>query len=424
MSVQDDTSHLGCPVLDGFDPLIPAQVADPYPWYDRARSECPVFFIPQYGLYCVTRYADAVPVLRDPATFSSSSSTDYQRPPMPPEIVEQVGADYRSALELSMVVKDPPEHTRLRRLLNRPLTAKALAVREPRLREIAHRLLDEIAADGHADLMASYASPLIVTGITDLFGVPLAGYREWREYTVAVHAVLSGGQPDEAMLHHWRVLTSMDRWIRDFVASRRQDPQDDLTSQLIHATTEDGDPQLSDTEVWAALGALIGAGADTTAVLLCHLIHLLDRNPDTYQEIRADRSLIPAAIEEALRHLGAAGGVIRFTTRDVEIGGVVIPKDSKVYVPLKSLNRDPAVFADPEVFDIHRPNLRQHMALGTGVHTCIGAHYGRLEARVGLDVLLDRLPNLRVAPDQGPLEYSPAFTLPDLHQLLVVWDAP
>jgi cytochrome P450 len=419
---QVSRSPAGCPVLEGFDPLVPAQVTDPYPWYDRARDECPVFLIPRYGLYCVTRYADAVPVLRDPALFSSSSSTDYVRPPMPPEIVAEVGEGYASALELSMVVKDPPEHTRLRKLLNRPLTAKALAVREPRLREIANRLVDGFAHAGRTDLMGSFASPFIVTGITDLFGVPQDSGMDWRAYTVAVHAVLSGGLPEDAMLAQWKTLTSMDRWIKEFVAARRADPQDDLTSQLVHSTTEDGEPQLTDTEVWAALGALIGAGADTTAVLLCHLIHQLDRNPDVYAEIRADRSLIPAAIEEALRHQGAAGGVIRFTTADTVIGGIPIAEGSKVYVPLKSLNRDPEVFDDPERFDIHRPNLKQHMALGTGVHTCIGAHYGRLEARVGMEVLLDRLPDLRVCVDQGPLEYTSAFTLPALRKLDVEWD--
>jgi cytochrome P450 len=408
-----------CPVVDGrsFDPLDPVVAADPYPWLHAAHREAPVFYMPGHDAWCVTRYHDVLEVLRDTATYSSRKVIRFAQ--LAPEF-EQAFGDHPP--DRVLVSTDPPEHTRLRKLAQKGFTPKLIASREDEVRDLANALIDAFVDRGSCDLVSEFAEQLPVQAITRLVGAPIERTGDFGRWAFDRIAMLAGGRElsrEERIEISQRVL-DFNNWLYDFVEERRANPRDDLTSGLVHAETDDGEPALSTSEVVVMIGTFLSAGTSTTAHFIPLLVRELLRRPDVWKRVRADRELIARSVEEGLRHRTSVHGVTRTTTRDVVIGDVEIPAGSDLYVHYAGAQRDASVFADPDAFDIDRENVKHHFAFGKWTHICLGAPLARLETRVALECFAGRIPDMRLVPDQLE-EWIPHMLTPGLTSLRIEW---
>ena len=408
-----------CPVIDGrtFDPLDPDVAADPYPWLRSAHRETPVFYMPDYDAWCVTRYADVLDVLRDTATYSSRKVIQFAQ--LAPEF-EEAFADGRP--DRVLVSTDPPEHTRLRKLAQKGFTPKLIASREAEVRGLANDLIDAFVDRRRCDLVSEFADKLPVQAITLLVGAPIERAGDFVEWAHDRIAMLAGGRQltrEERLEISQRVL-DFNKWLHDFVEERRLHPRDDFTSGLVLAETDDGEPALSTGEVVTMIGTFLSAGTSTTAHFIPLLVRELLRRPDVWERLRADRELIAPAVEEGLRYRTSVHGVTRTTTRDVTLGGVAIPSGSDLYIHYAAAQRDESMFSNPDLFDIDRENVKHHFAFGKWTHICLGAPLARLEVRVALECFVERIPEMRLVPNQ-PEEWVPHMLTPGLSSLLVEW---
>jgi cytochrome P450 len=380
-------------------------------WLRGQAPEAPVRYDAQAGIWCVYGYEEVQHVLANPGTFSSNT----QRV-IPQDMLE--GAEEFS--EGNLIQMDALEHKKLRRLISHAFTPKVVADMEPRIAELTHELLDEVADGDRMELVNDLAYPLPVIVIAELLGVPSSDrhrFREWgdalmestQEFSFADRSEEQKQRLQDAMLK----VRKLSDYLREHVEDRRKNPREDLITKLVQAEV-DGE-HLTDNEVVNFSNVLLIAGHITTTMLLGNSILCLDTHPEWFARIREDRSMIPAAIEEALRFYSPFAGTARATTTEVELGGERIPADSLVVTFLGVANRNPKQFPDPDTFDPTRdPN--PHMAFGRGAHFCIGAPLARLEGRVALNILLDRFPNLRSDPDKPP-RFLPSLSMTGVKEL-------
>jgi cytochrome P450 len=383
-----------------FDYQLDFVTGQPYPIWEHARRECPVFRSYSMSLgftdrpmFSVTTFGDVEAVLRDGQCFSSSINAEH------------IG-QYMGELILAM---DGQEHRSYRNLVAHAFRASALERWDEALvRPTITRLLDEIAPRGRADLVEDITSKYPVQVICGLVGVPLedsAQFHRWAEQinTGPLH-------PEQGM--------AASRAMRDYLApiveDRRAHPRGDLISDLVHAEI-DGE-RLTDEKIYGFLRLLLPAGAETTFRVMGNALTALLTHPEVLSRVRADRDLLPAVIEETLRWETSVTQVSRVAAADAEVGGCPIPKGAAISVITGSANHDESRYEHAEEFDVDRP-AQYHLAFGTGQHQCLGMHLARLELRVGLDLILDRLPNLRLDPDQPPpviggLAFRGPLTLP------------
>jgi cytochrome P450 len=295
----------------------------------------------------------------------------------------------------SMLVVDPPDHTRFRRLVSRAFTPRATAAFEPVVQRTAEALLDSLERrDGPVDLVASYAAQLPVLVIADLLGVPTDRRADFLRWGAAAAATLDPGLPFRRYVAAERALRAMHAFLREHFARLRRDPGDDLVSRLVGLPDDEA---LTERELHATVMLLLGAGFETTVNLLGNGVVLLDAHRDQWDALRADPTGWDGAVEEILRHDSPVQITGRTVKADVELAGRNVPAGSRVTVLLGAANRDPDVFAEPARFDIGRPNAREHLAFSAGIHYCVGAGLARLEGTIGLRTLTGRFPGLRVS---------------------------
>jgi cytochrome P450 len=409
-----------CPVVHGkpFDPFDPVQADDPYPWVRAARQEAPVFYMPELDVWCVTRYDDVLEVMRDDAAFSSRNAITPRQLSGPLAEVFPDGHPLRH----SLLLKDPPEHNRVRKLVQRNFTPTAIARYEDMVRARANALIDDFVADGHCDLVAQYTALLPVQVICDIIGIPDGEARNLGRWADDTMLLLEGAPPLSAEQEEElarRAKPVMD-WLIAFVDERREHPRDDLTSELLQARTDDGQPLMTTDQVVGFIDSRLIAGVGTTKNFIALAARELLSHPDQWEEIEADRSLLDNALEECLRLRSPSRGSRRTATRDVTIGGTTIPKGAAVQILLFSPQRDETVFEDPDTLDIHRENVNKHFAFGRWTHMCLGANLARLEARVSFELFLERLPNLRLVPNQE-YRWVPNMTIPEFTSLRLEW---
>jgi cytochrome P450 len=362
---------------------------DPFPWYAMMRESAPVFLDPRRRNWSVFKYNDVQRVLSEHSVFSSQFS----------------GSD--RPLDSSIITMDPPRHRQLRSLVTLAFTPRTIARLEVRIREIVKELLDNVEPRGRMDIVSDLATPLPVTVIAELLGVPLAdreSFKLWSDQLVGA-APSNGKNPQESMSDYFS-------WI---IEQRRKDPQDDLISALLVAQI-DG-KHLTEQELLGFCVLLLVAGNETTTHLIGNAIWCFDDHPQAWAELRSNPALLPNAIEEVLRYRSTVKLMFRVTTQDTRIGDKDLPAGSGVSAWIGSANRDEEQFPDAATFDIHRsPN--RHLAFGHGIHFCLGAPLARLESKVALGILLERFPNMRRDRDVE-LEPVTSFVLHGLKSLPV-----
>ncbi|WP_369256059.1 cytochrome P450 [Geodermatophilus amargosae] len=371
----------------------PASREDPHDLYEQLRARGP---LPRSALGPVTTsHAVATEVLR-----SDAAGVGWDRSQAPALIrwALRFGDDLDAtgvAEPPSMLVTDPPDHTRFRRLVSRAFTPRATLASEPMVQRTAETLLDRLAGrDDVVDLVDAYAAQLPVLVIADLLAVPAERREDFLRWGAAAAATLDPGLPLRRYLAAERGLRAMHAFLRGHFARLRRDPGEDLVSRLV---TLPDDEALTERELHATVMLLLGAGFETTVNLLGNAVVLLDAHRDQWDALRADPAGWDGAVEEVLRHDSPVQLTGRSTTRDTEVAGTPLPAGTRITLLLGAANRDPAVFDDPARFDVTRANARDHLAFSGGIHYCLGAGLARLEGVVGLRVLGERFPRLRVA---------------------------
>ena len=398
------------PTLNLFSPQT---FENPYPLYAELRANAPVVESEPFGWWVLTRYEDVVYVLKNPDIFSSAVEMAEIR-----RFLE--GERLAKALPLgesrtSLVRMDPPDHTRLRKLLTGAFTPKAIARLEPRINAIVRESVDHILEKGSFDMMEELAIPLPVTIIAEMLGVDPArrdDFKRWSNATITSQAMagLPLSEAEEERLIQSRL--EFAAYFRQMIDERRKKPREDLISDLVRAEVES--ETLTAEEVFAMVILLLIAGNETTTNLIGNGTLMLLEHPEAERQLRENPSLIPAFLEEVLRFEGPVRFLVREATRDVTIAGVDIAAGEKVVTMLDAANRDPAQFADPERFDITR-EPRTHVAFGYGIHFCVGAPLSRLEGRIAFEELLRRVPAFHRV-DERP-DRRPTFALHGLSSL-------
>ncbi|MGV0580993.1 cytochrome P450 [Mycolicibacterium elephantis] len=366
-----------------FDDFVSGDVRDPYTELARLRREEPIQKIEIPGIpgqegkpiVMVYRYEEAQQVLRDNETFSSSI------------IIQAFGDVFGEHVMLGM---DEPEHGRHRALVAKAFSQKALARWEDTLvTPIGNSLIDRFADRGRADLVKEFNFPYPTLIIAGLLGLPQEDYAQFQKWSISLLSFTvnpeRGREASQALAEYFTPI----------LAARRDDPRDDLITGL--AAAEIDGEKLSDEEIFSFLRLLLPAGVETTYRALGNLLYGMLSNPEQLQALRDDRSLIPQAIEEAVRWEPPLSMITRVASRDTELGGVHIPEGSSVMPVLGAANRQEERFPNPDQFDVLR-EAKANIGWGYGVHVCLGMHLARLEMRVALNLLLDRLPNLRLDP--------------------------
>ncbi|HEY8532977.1 MAG TPA: cytochrome P450 [Micromonospora sp.] len=388
-------------------PFSPPVRLDLDPTYAELRRTQPMVRVRlPYGeeAWLATRYADVRTVLGDPR-FSRAASVGRDEPRMTPHRV--------TGGILSM---DPPEHTRIRRLVARAFTARRVEQLRPRTRHIADELITRMIDSGPpADLVTAFATPLPITVICELLGVPTADHDRFHVWSEAIVSTTS--LPPERIREY---RDNLHAYIAGLVAERRTAPRDDLISALIQA--RDQHNQLSETELVQLIAGLLAAGHETTVTQIPNFIYTLLTHPDELARLRAAPQLIPTAVEELMRWvpLGVGSTFARYAREDVDLGGVRIRAGDAVIASLSSANRDETVFDDPERLDLTR-EVNPHVGFGHGVHHCLGAPLARMELQVALAALIDRLPGLRLAVPESELTWKSGLLVRGLRSLPVTW---
>jgi cytochrome P450 len=405
-----------CPVDPRFDPLGADYLADPYAVLAGLPvAEAPVFYAPSIDYYVVTRYADIEQVYRDPISYSAAVA----QAPLAPLVAQaqQILLAGGHRPQPSMVSLDEPAHARLRKPAARAFSATRVNAMVPTIRRVAAGLLDAVADHHEVDVVAALAFPLPATIVFALMGVPEedhARLKRWCGY----RAALSWGRPDPAdQVDIATNIAAYRAYLRELVDAKATARADDLTSDLLAIHDENPD-RLARAEIASILFSLSFAGHETTTGLIGNTVRRLLEEPSRWDAVvGGPTELVAAAVEETLRYDPSVPVWRRVTTRPATLGGIALPEGAKLFLWLAAANRDPAVFADPDRFDPHRANNEQHLAFGRGIHYCLGANLGRLEARIAVEELARRFPRLRLVAGQE-LTFHPNISFRGPQRLL------
>ena len=388
-----------------FNPWDPEFRANPYPHYGALLVRPPLrFSVGPSEAVLVARYADVGTAMRDHEHFSSIP------PPRPPDAFQPFG-DSRDLLG-----QDPPEHTRLRRLISRDFTPRRIRDLEPRIRQIAGQIVGEAAKRGEFDVMADLANVLPVMVIAEMLGVPsdkYATFKEWSDPIFEAGNRMPGAPPPPETINAFMSLIS---YFVEEVAKRRREPGPDLVSALVAA--RDQTDALSEPALMQFIVLLLLAGNETTTNVIGNGTLALLRHPDQFTLLRREPELLSRAIEEMLRFDPPVQATARFPKNPVSVGGTEVPAGATAVMILAAANRDPAKFPNPERFDITR-NPNEHLSFGEGVHFCIGAPLARLEAHIVFEEMLARFPHLALAEPDQTLSYKGSYFLRGLESLKV-----
>ena len=411
----------GCPasgLAADFRPFSDPYLADPYPFFARARREEPVFYSPETGYWVVARYRDIVAVFRDPETFSAALARHPVTPLCPAAAEVRDGLDI--AIEPSLVDEDPETHLRHRRIFGDAFTPRRVNEIEPRIRAIVTRYIDRFADDGRAELVSQmlYEVPALAIFI-------FLGARDDDAVFVkrlgSTRAIVNWGKPDEAeqvammrdMGAHWA-------FTKNLVDAALEAPGDNYLGDMVRLHREDPS-RFTVNYLYNVMFLMQFAGHETTTQASANGLKALLSDRAQWDRLCREPALIPGAVEEMLRFDTSIFAWRRIATRDAEIGGTAIPAGARILLLLGSGSRDEEAFPGGETFDIERPDAKRHLAFGNGAHFCMGAPLARLEMRIVFEELTRRLPHMRLVEGQD-WDYVPTLTFRGVQKLLVEWD--
>lgn len=392
-----------------FEPMRCADLANPFATYRRLRDEAPVHWAPEARVFCVSRYEDVSYVLTNPNLFSSTGFLDV----MIADRWKNLGwrelfemarlmvrarmnpLDFKSGLD-SLILVDPPRHGELRGIVNRGFTPRRISIWEERARQLANDCLEPLRRGESFDIVEQLSIPLPVTVIAEMLGVEPERQHDFKRWS---DELVSGASGSGTLAEFLKAMGELHAYLRPIIAERRRHPADDMISVLV----DPGNDQTLDTPGMVQFVILLlVAGNETTTNLVGNAVAALLRNPDQLALVRDDLSLVPAVVEETFRYESPLQMVFRRVMADTEIAGTKLKKGSSVCALLGSANRDERQFPDPDRFDVQR-DARRHLALGKGIHFCLGAPLGRLEARVALEELIPLLEGSNAVERDPPM---------------------
>lgn len=413
----------GCPMHQTFSPLNADYLTDPYPIALAFRDEHPIFWAEPLGHVVVTEMADIETVFMNPDIYASTNVQDPIYPLADEAAAILAAPDFDPIAVMSN--RPEPDHGRIRAYTRQGFGNRRLKSLEDYMRARASDLLDQmIAAGSPAEYVKALAFPLPAEIVFRFIGFPEADDAMIKSWCVNRRA-FSWGKPTEAeqieiaqgMLDYWR-------YCRDFVAQRRDERRDDFTSELLDAHDGDPDPGngtgISYLEVESVVYGISFAGHDPVTALLCNTLLCLLPRREQWNDLIADPSLAANAVDETLRYESSQISWRRITSQDTTLGGVDLPKGTRLYLNFASANNQSDLWDDPRTYDIHRPNANKHISFGKGIHHCLGSGLARMEARIALELLVEKLPSLRLVDDQQ-LTYFPNITFRGPEALQVTW---
>jgi cytochrome P450 len=369
-----------------FDPFSEEFFTNPFEIYRRMREETPLYYDEKEDFYALTRHEDVAAALKDFETYSSSRGCDLAM------VRKGISVEQKS-----IIFMDPPEHRHMRSLLNKAFTPRAIQAQHETVHEVIDKYLGAVDPE-QFDVVQDFSGPFPVEVITRMAGVPEEYRQQVRHWIdTSLHR-----EPGQIEISEAGMQANIDTAMYYFglVQERREDPQDDMISRLIAAEIPCDSGQLrklDDVEITSFATLLGGAGAETVTKLVGSAAVLFARNPDQWEKLQKDRSKVPAAVEELLRYEGPVQYNVRYTLREAQVSGGTIPAGKPVFVMNAAANRDPDAFTEADTFDIDR-NLTeaQHLGLGYGIHSCLGAALARMESRIALEKLIDFMPRYEV----------------------------
>jgi cytochrome P450 len=418
--MSDADAGKSCPVdLDAtYDPFSEPQLTNPYPVWEQARDQCPVFYSEKLGAWVVSRYADISEVLSNHEVYSSvGASRGFSD--LSPEAAE-VLKTVPSPAETDIVPTDPPRHTKMRRFIQLSFLPKRIASLEPKITSFGNELIDAMEPRGKCDFYRDFAYPYPLSVVTSLVGIPrkdMPQIKRWVESNVALKWGRLG--PSE-QLAAANARKAYFEYLFNFVAERRSKNEDDFVAALV-THSEGSDDPLTEIEMVGQISSLITAGHETTANFLTLTLDAFLRDRQLWESLVSNPASIPSAIEESLRLNAPVQSLWRTTTRDRSVAGVQVPAGSRLTAVIGSANRDESVFHDASVFNVDRPEARMHMAFGRGIHSCAGSNLAKMEIRIALELLTKRLPNVR-RDHEGPMQFAPSALQRAPRQLRLAWD--
>lgn len=402
-----------------FDPLRSDYLQNPYPELEQLNARGPVFYSTELQSLVVTRMDEILEVFGNPAVFSSANVQDPVFPLCDRAAAVLAAPDFDPVAVMSN--RQPPDHTRIRKYTGEGFGGRRMRLLEPYIRQLSHELIDRMLARGPPiEIVSAFAHPLPGRIIFRLIGFPESDDAELMRWTANRLAFTWGRPSDEEqieiagnMLRYWR-------YCRRFVAHRKRSRADDFTSELLAAHEENPD-ELGYREVESIVYGLSFAGHEIVSNFIANALLCLLRERTTWEAVCADSTLIPQALEEVLRFESPQTSWRRIATRDTRIGDVEIPAGTRIFLCLGAANHEAAWFPAPSDFDMRRHNAARHISFGHGIHFCLGARLARLEGRIAIDALADRIPGLRLSAGQE-LRYAPNVTFRGPRELQVEWD--
>ena len=400
------------------DPQIRARPND---FYWTMRHEDPVHYDEKLGMYLVSRFEDLQEVFRDPITYSVEEGYKEQ-------YAKGFFEEFKSILERDgggffpdAIMSDPPKHTRVRKLMEKAFTAHRVKQLEPGITRVVSELIEKFADKGHADGVKDFAVPMTIAIICEQLGLSHFDADKVQRWSLAVTAQIGRMQNREEMVENARQICELQNYLIARIREREAEPREDMISDLVHAKSEDEEhPTLTFKEVVSLTRALLIAGNETTATALGNLLFILATQPELakelYENVDDDR-YVTRFVEEVLRLEPPVRGLSRMTTKEVELGGTLLPKGAHMLLLYASGNDEEEVFECPRKFDLSRPNIGRHVSFGGGVHRCIGLSLARMEVKVAAREFVKRLDNIRLDMPVEEIRYLPTVATRSIERL-------
>lgn len=382
------------PIFGRFNPFLPSYHADPYPHYRALRETHPRYSSRVFRALILSRYEDITQVLKD-SDFSVDRTELFDAPAILNPFAG-MQAEFRASILSSLLMTDPPSHTRIRNLVNKAFTPRRVELLRPRIQAIVDDLLDSFPVGSEIDFVRDFAEPLPITVIAELLGVPAQDRNRFKSWSTVLGTLLDPVASPFGLKELEASFGDMSEYFQSLFDARRKEPRDDLMSALVSA--EDGGDSLSSQELLSVCALILGAGHETTTNLLGNAVVALLRNPGERKRLTDDPGLIDSAVEEFLRYDSPVQATDRIARKNCEIGGIEITSGRPVVLLLGAGNRDPEIFEDPNRLDLGREDNR-HLSFSQGVHFCLGAQLARAEAQIALNSFLARYPGFKGDPD-------------------------